>query len=293
MNFILFLGIITFLKSLYFFYKLLISYINKKINLNDKYNSKWALITGASSGLGKNLSILLSKQKINIIGIGRNIKNLEKVKNEVQENGVIFLPIQANLCELTSIEDIIKNIEDKDIGIFILNAGYGLMGNFNSFSNKEIINYINSMCISNCILTNYFINKNKNRLNQSVIYFVSSIASDFIFPLSTLYCSVKKFLTIFSQKIFINNFDINIIHPGPFSNSNFFNNILIFNKFLSIINFLFQSSNNISKIILNTMGSYTLIDSGISTLFMRIIFWLINDLIDKYIYILCYKIIKN
>ena len=86
-----------------------------------------ALITGASSGIGKSMCYYLASKNIDLILVARSKDELEKIKSEVSVNTEIIcmdLQVQDNLFKLY---DLCKN---KDIDILINNAGFGLFGLF-------------------------------------------------------------------------------------------------------------------------------------------------------------------
>ena len=62
-----------------------------------------AVITGASSGLGKQMARAFAKQGADLVILARRVERLEELKNELQENGVKVLPIR---CDVTSSDDI-------------------------------------------------------------------------------------------------------------------------------------------------------------------------------------------
>ena len=84
---------------------------------------KKALVTGASSGLGKYISIELSKKKIKVIGIARNKKKLEALKKIIGNK--YFDYVIFDLKQIDAIEKISKIIlmKEKFIDILINNAG--------------------------------------------------------------------------------------------------------------------------------------------------------------------------
>lgn len=86
-----------------------------------------ALITGASSGIGKSMCYYLASKNIDLILVARSKDELEKIKSEVSVNTEIIcmdLQIQDNLFKLYDL------CKDKDIDILINNAGFGLFGLF-------------------------------------------------------------------------------------------------------------------------------------------------------------------
>ena len=82
-----------------------------------------ALVTGASSGLGKYISIQLSKKKIRVIGIARDKKKLEKLKKYIGNK--YFDYVNFDLKRIDEIENITNSIikKEKFFEILINNAG--------------------------------------------------------------------------------------------------------------------------------------------------------------------------
>ena len=62
-----------------------------------------AVVTGASSGLGKQMSEAFAKQGADLVILARRIERLEELKSELEKYGVKVLPIK---CDVTSTEDI-------------------------------------------------------------------------------------------------------------------------------------------------------------------------------------------
>ena len=74
-----------------------------------------AVITGASSGLGKQMAKGFADQGANLVVLARRIERLEELKEELEKKGVKVLPIK---CDVTSTEDINKAAElsEKEFG---------------------------------------------------------------------------------------------------------------------------------------------------------------------------------
>ncbi len=65
--------------------------------------NKVAVISGASSGLGKQMARAFAKQGANLVILARRLERLEELKTELEKEGVKVLPIK---CDVTSTEDI-------------------------------------------------------------------------------------------------------------------------------------------------------------------------------------------
>ena len=68
-----------------------------------KLNGRVAVITGASSGLGKQMAMSFARQGANLVLLARRIERLEELKKELEKENIKVLPIK---CDVTSTEDI-------------------------------------------------------------------------------------------------------------------------------------------------------------------------------------------
>jgi short-subunit dehydrogenase len=86
---------------------------------------KWALITGASRGIGYHAALFMAQQGCNLVLHSRDIKHTEKVLSEVIATGMEAYAVAADLAELSQVTDMLTLIEEKgtDIDIVLNNAG--------------------------------------------------------------------------------------------------------------------------------------------------------------------------
>lgn len=86
---------------------------------------KWALITGASRGIGYLTAKFMAAQGCNLILHSRSLSHTEKVLDEVRSCGVSALAVEADLGDPTSVEAMLKEIDglDVDVDIVLNNAG--------------------------------------------------------------------------------------------------------------------------------------------------------------------------
>lgn len=86
---------------------------------------KWALITGASRGIGYHAAICMAKQGANLVLHSRDAKHCDKVLEEVKAMGVEAYVISAELSDLADVERMLKDIDEKgtEIDIVLNNAG--------------------------------------------------------------------------------------------------------------------------------------------------------------------------
>ena len=98
-----------------------------------------ALITGASSGLGRDIARLLSLKGYDLILVARRRERLEELKQEFQTSVQIFA---IDVTDLPSILKMYEELKDQKIDVLINNAGFGLFGFFNELdliSQEEMV----------------------------------------------------------------------------------------------------------------------------------------------------------
>ena len=88
-----------------------------------------ALVTGASSGIGRDIARSLAKHGINVIITARRRDRLEKLKKELTETyGVKVHIIAADISDMAQCRELHRRVKKYSIDIFVNNAGFGVFG---------------------------------------------------------------------------------------------------------------------------------------------------------------------
>ncbi|MDD4795994.1 MAG: SDR family oxidoreductase [Bacilli bacterium] len=181
---------------------------------------KKALITGASSGIGRELACLLTKE-YNLILVGRDKQNLKEVQKKCPKSEII-------ICDLSKKEEVFKlynKVKKENIELLVNNAGFGLFGFFNETDLETELKMINVNINAVHILTKLFL-KDFIKKDSGYILNVASSAGFMAGPyLSTYYASknyvLKLTLAIYEElKKQNSNVKISALCPGPV-NTNF------------------------------------------------------------------------
>lgn len=182
-----------------------------------------ALITGASSGMGRDMAKILSQKGYDLILVARDEKKLEEVKKQLKtETKIVVMDI--------SNEENCKKIyeENKDIDILINNAGFGDCGHFEETSLDKDIQMIHTNIIAYHILTKLYL-KEMIKKDSGKILNVASIAGFMPGPLMSTYYATKGYVVRLSEGIREelkkekSNVRISILCPGPVNTN--FNNV--------------------------------------------------------------------
>lgn len=115
---------------------------------------KAILITGAGSGLGKELAILFSQTNQHILLMGRSQDKLQSVKTEIEQNGGRADVIQADIRSFQEVSDKVKKIsEHYTLTGLVNNAGIGYFGPFEKMEESEIIEMTDTNILGTVFMT--------------------------------------------------------------------------------------------------------------------------------------------
>lgn len=187
-----------------------------------------ALVTGASSGIGRDMSIYLNSLGYDLIITARDKDKLEEVKKELeQKNDNKVEIIIADLTKEEECKKLYVKVKEKysNIDVLINNAGFGLCGKMIETDLETEMDMININIKAVHILTKLFL-KDMTKKDSGKILNVSSVASFMPGPLMATYYSTKNYVLRFSQSIREelkkqhSNVKISVLCPGPV-NTNF------------------------------------------------------------------------
>lgn len=176
-----------------------------------------AIITGGSSGIGRDMAYYLSNMGYDLILVGRNKDKLNEVKNNIKNKVKIY---DMDLSKEDNVYKLYNEIKNEDIDILINNAGFGLFGNFIDTSLDRELEMINLNIISLHILTKLFLIDFVKK-NKGYILNVASSAGFMAGPKLSTYYSTKNYvlkqnLAIYEELRHMNtNVKISVLCPGP------------------------------------------------------------------------------
>lgn len=184
-----------------------------------------ALVTGASSGIGKEIAIYLDKLGYEVILVARNKEKLESVAKTLTHKPKIIVMDLQQVEDIKSLYVLVKN---DDIDILVNNAGFGLCGNFTDIELSKELEMIDINIKAVHILTKLFL-KDMKRKNRGYILNVASSAAFESGPLMATYYSTKSYIYRLTEAINYElkkekvNVNVSCLCPGPVDTN--FNNV--------------------------------------------------------------------
>lgn len=179
-----------------------------------------ALITGASSGIGRDIAINLSKKGYDLILVARDLEKLNEVKSKLHTNVEVVSMDVSNAENCKELHEKYQNID-----ILVNNAGFGDCGYFTKTSLDKELKMIDTNIVAYHVLTKLYLQDMKQK-NSGKILNVASIAGFMPGPLMATYYSTKAYVVRLSEAIREelrrekSNVQISILCPGPV-NTNF------------------------------------------------------------------------
>jgi len=245
-----------------------------------------ALVTGASSGIGRDMAKYLSRMGCDLILVARDEKGLEKVAESIKTNTKI---IATDLTVIDNCKSLYKMVKSEDIDILINNAGFGDFGQFVETDLNKELNMIDLNIKTVHILTKLFLRDMKAK-NHGYILNVSSSASFQPGPLMATYYSTKAYVLRLTTAIYEelrkegSNVVVSVLCPGPVTTN--FNNV-------ANVEFQLKSlpSKYVAKYGIDNMFKKKLII--IPSLYMKVLYFFSRILPTKTILKISYNIQKR
>ncbi|EKF27634.1 hypothetical protein MOQ_008639 [Trypanosoma cruzi marinkellei] len=252
-------------------------------DLKKKYDAEWAVVTGASSGIGKAITEKLAQQQINVVLVALEEPALHSTFAELQKKypKCSFRKVGVDLGGegMRYMAPIIEATQDIDVALLFNNAGYLQTG---LFTDTEVDRLrANLECNACCAIpiTHHFLRKMLERQRRGLVAFTSSCAGYLPGPTATLYSPSKAFLTNFAVTIAaeVRHAGIHVVamHPSPV-NTNFFKHKGPTLSTIEVSRKMVSPPSHVADQLFASAGRLTVWDQGTTTAAFR---WL-NKLFD-------------
>lgn len=187
----------------------------------------FALITGATSGIGLELAKLFAKDKFNLVIVARNEADLERTAGMLKMEGIEVITLSKDLFLPDAASELYEDLKSQNIQIDVLvnDAGQGVYGKFIETELNRELDIIQLNIASLVTLTKLYVKEMVAR-NSGKILNVASIAGKAPGPYQAVYHGTKAFVHSFSESVRNEVKDsavtITSLLPGP-TDTDFFN----------------------------------------------------------------------
>jgi short-subunit dehydrogenase len=161
-------------------------------SLKERYG-EWALVTGASAGIGEAFARRLAEEGVNLILAARRADRLRALKAELEKtHAVQVLPVELDLTAPDFLPRLVSAVVGRPVGILVNNAGFGLNGQFIDNDPAREVEMVALNCLAPLKISHQFAREMAAR-GKGAIIFLASIGSNQPTPGNVTYTATKAF----------------------------------------------------------------------------------------------------
>lgn len=159
----------------------------------DRYGST-AVVTGASSGIGKSFAELLAAQGFHLVLVARRVKRLQELADQLmRQHGVKVTICEIDLADSNAAQQLLDATASLDVGLLISNAGFGFKGAYAEGNPEIMSDMLMVNCLAPMLLARGFAARLLRRGKGGIIL-TSSVEGLIGCPFSTAYAASKAFV---------------------------------------------------------------------------------------------------
>ena len=166
--------------------------------------ASWALVTGASGGIGRDIAISLARRNVPVVLVARRVDQLKLLSKDIMDcYGVRTVVIRCDLCDQGDIMNLINVLSKKDIAvdIFIHNAGVGDTGDFVDSSPQTQNRILGVNVQATTKLLSHFGSQMKNRGKGRIVLVGSLTGAMPGIPTAAIYAASKAYQRSFAASL--------------------------------------------------------------------------------------------
>ena len=195
---------------------------------NENNNNPYALVTGASNGIGYELAKLFAQDGYNIIAVSRTEEDLNRVAEEIRSQyGVQVEVLPKDLFGEGAADEVYQEVKARSLQVEVLvnDAGQGVYGLFDETDLEDQMKIIHLNIVSLTKLTYHFLKDMKTR-NSGKILQLGSVVSELPSPYQAVYGGTKAYVLSFTEALISELKDsavtLTVLQPGA-TDTDFFN----------------------------------------------------------------------
>jgi short-subunit dehydrogenase len=185
--------------------------------LRERYG-EWALVTGASAGIGVEFARALAKDGVSVVLTARREDRLTQLAAELEQTyGVGTRVIAEDLSVPGTAERLAESVADLPVAIIVNNAGFGYAGRFDKLDPERLRAMVEVNCVAPVALTRRLLPAMLER-GRGAVVITGSVAGRQPLPLHGVYSATKAFDLLFGEALYVElrdkGVDVVVLEPG-------------------------------------------------------------------------------
>jgi short-subunit dehydrogenase len=179
----------------------------------------WAVVTGASSGIGAEFARALAREGMDCVLVARREDRLRSLAAELEAKaGVATRVVAADLATEAGVGALVDAVRDLDLGMLVNNAGFGYAGRFDKQDCERLREMVLVNCLAPTLLTSALLPAMIGRGRGAVVV-TGSVAGRLPLPYQALYSATKAFDGFLGEALWADlrplGIDVVVVEPGP------------------------------------------------------------------------------
>jgi short-subunit dehydrogenase len=179
----------------------------------------WAVVTGASSGIGEQFVRKLAAEGLGLVLVARRAERIQSLAAELRgQHRVEVHPLPLDLSRPGFLEPLLCACEGRDVGLVVSNAGAGMKGPHHQAPPEQLAAMLDLNCRAPLLLARAFAPRLIER-GRGGLLITGSIEGYQGFPYSAAYAATKAFVRSFGEAIWVelreHGVDVLVLNPGP------------------------------------------------------------------------------
>jgi len=190
----------------------------RRASMRERYG-EWALITGASAGIGAEFARALAREGMSCVLTARREDRLRTLAADLeQQYQVSTRVVAADLADPAGSERLLDAVKDLQIDVFINNAGFGYAGRFDKQEAGRLRDLVQVNCVAPVVLASRLLPGMRAR-GRGAMIITGSIAGRQPLPRHAIYAASKAFDLLFGEALWAElrgtGVDVLVLEPGP------------------------------------------------------------------------------
>jgi len=179
----------------------------------------WAVVTGASSGIGRALAEQVAKRGLNVVLVARRESQLQELAKSLKSNQMVEARVvAADLATAAGLERVFQETRELDVGLFVGAAGFGTSGKFLELEIQTELEMLDLNCRALLAQTHHFGRRFLER-GRGGIVLLSSIVGLQGIPNAAHYGATKAYVQVLAEGLYYElkpqGVDVLAAAPGP------------------------------------------------------------------------------
>jgi short-subunit dehydrogenase len=189
----------------------------ERVPLRERYG-EWALVTGASAGIGEAFARALAREGMSVVLTARRRDRLDALASELEKaHAVATRVVEEDLANAEGAERVARAVSDLPIAVLVNNAGFGAAGRFDRLQAERLRDMVTVNCVAPLLLARRIIPRMQERGRGAVI-FTGSVAGRQPMPLHAVYAATKAFDQLLAEALYVEQrrfgIDVLVVEPG-------------------------------------------------------------------------------